>query len=82
MELKKIVPRGNTGEGVRTIVLPWKGVKTLELWLESSTRVAKSPSRQKTSPSPCKVERDGMAGITRAGMPALGHVERPTHTTG
>ncbi len=65
MELKKIVPRGNTGEGVRTIVLPWKGgrgldetmaassptlelkaVKTLELWLESSTRVAKSPSRQ------------------------------------
>ena len=65
MELKKIVPRGNTGEDVRTIVLPWKGgrvldetmaarsptlelkaVKTLELWLESSTRVAKSPSRQ------------------------------------
>ena len=65
MELKKIVPRGNTGEDVRTIVLPWKGgrgldetmaarsptlelkaVKTLEMWLESSTRVAKSPSRQ------------------------------------
>ena len=62
MELKKIVPRGNTGEDVRTIVLPWKGgrgldetmaarswtlelkaVKTLELWLESSTQVAKSP---------------------------------------
>jgi hypothetical protein len=38
-ELKKIVPRGNTGEDVRTIVLPWKGGRGLD-----ETMAAKSPT--------------------------------------
>ena len=39
MELKKIVPRGNTGEDVRTIVLPWKGGRGLD-----ETMAARSPT--------------------------------------
>jgi hypothetical protein len=31
---------------------------------------------------PCKVQRDNWAEVTQAAMPDLGHVERPTHTTG
>ena len=44
----------------------------------STTRFGKSSSRLNVS---VQIQRDDRAGVTRAAMPALGHVERPTHTT-
>ena len=73
-----------------TLVL--KVQESPELWPEQSAR-AGTPvvihdqirhvgRSQKPSPCPRTVQRDDWAGITRAAMPASGHDERPTHTTG
>ncbi len=48
-------------------------------------QVGRSAGRQvakSESLGPRKVQRDNWAEVTQAGMPTLGHVERPTHTTG
>ena len=48
-------------------------------------QVGRSAGRQvgrSESLGPCKVQRDNWAEVTQAAMPDLGHVERPTHTTG
>jgi len=58
-----------------------KAVEALELWLQSRPQVAKSQSRQWTSPCPRKVQRDDWDGITRAAMHASGRDGLPTHTT-
>ena len=65
--------------------------ETPQLWPEENTRagipddqirqVAKSPSRQKTSPCPCKVQREDWAGIIRVAMPASGHDRLLAHPT-
>ena len=46
-----------------------------------SRQVGKSASRQKTSPCPCKVQREDWAGIIRVAMPASGHDRLLAHPT-
>jgi hypothetical protein len=63
-----------------------------QLWPEENARagipdgqirqVGKSASRQKTSPCPCKVQREDWAGIIRVAMPASGHDGLLAHPTG
>ena len=58
---------------------------TLVVIHDQGRQVGRSAGRQvakSESLGPRKVQRDNWAEVTQAGMPTLGHVERPTHTTG